>query len=121
MCIALLINDCFNILIDCTSGATTQCWRKCWAPCQPVQALEYPRIVGQIVGHAPIKTETIVGIVGIANDADSEANSNLSIEKCKKSEMIFNMLSMNGFGAQESISNVTVTHTVKEEPSGKLR
>lgn len=53
-----------------------------------MQALQDPRIVGQIVGHAPIKTETIVGIVGIANDADCEAHSNLSIEKCKKSEML---------------------------------
>ena len=84
-----------------------------------MQALEDPCVVGQIVGHAPIKAETIVGIVGIANDANSEAYRNLSSKECKKSEILFNWLSR--ADGRDPIVHVTVTHTVKEEPSGKLR
>lgn len=71
-----------DVPIESASAASAQNCRRHRMPRKAVQTLKNPRVIRQIIGHAPIETKTIVCVVWIANNAYSETHGNL-VERIK--------------------------------------
>lgn len=70
----LLVHSFSDTLIDGTLAAPVMHSHRHRTSAKTMQLIEHPCGVGQVISDAPIDTKTHITVIGIANDADRNAD-----------------------------------------------